>query len=108
MDSAARVPDTGSNSIERPLAHARVLCDGWTASTGRAIHLAAAESTGDTDRADGDPRAKVAAESMLHPHFTHAAPCVVRRDASLATPEQVADFIRWAFLYTPCRALAFR
>ena len=36
------------------------------------------------------------------------APCVIRRDPSLAAPDQIAEFIRWAFLYTPCRGLILR
>jgi hypothetical protein len=41
----------------------------------------------------------------LHVHFADPAPCPVRRDSALASPDAIADFIRWAFLYTPCRAL---
>ncbi len=90
--------------IDDAIGRVRAICDHWAGVTGRLISLAG-DRPGEPACAPIDPRASLAAESRFHPYFAVPAPCAITRGESLQTPAQIAEFIRWAFLYTPCRAL---
>jgi hypothetical protein len=92
-------------AMDAVLSRVRSVCDRWADGTGRAIELVSEESNGTT--AGTDPRESLLAQAEAHRHFAEPAAVAVPRDASLSANAQIAEFIRWAFLYTPCRALKF-
>ncbi len=85
-------------------------CARWTTGTGQQFALvgtsAAHGSDRSGDRAGMRPANAVALEGQLHPFFDVPPYFAVSGD-TFASPVDIGDFIRHAFLHTSCRALLF-
>jgi ribonucleoside-triphosphate reductase len=95
---------------EVALRHLRESCARWSVASGRLITLTDADATrphpGAGDRPPHAPRPAeaVALAGQLHPLYD-APPFFALSGESFASARNAADFIRHAFLHTPCRAL---
>ncbi len=97
-------------TAEAALDRLRQACARWTTGTGQLFVLTGADGARPGDRlsdlAGMRPPDAVALEGQLHPHYDVAPHFAVSGDA-FANPADIAEFVRHAFLHTPCRALRF-
>ncbi len=95
---------------ETVLHHLRESCARWSVATGRLVTLTDADATrrhpGAGDRAPHSlrPAEAVTREGQLHPLYD-APPFFTCSGESFASAHEAAEFVRHAFLHTPCRAL---
>ncbi len=107
VDSGDTDPADADRAIDAVLDRMRLVCARWAESTGRTIEFT------DTEPANGtgpsaDPRAELSFRAEFHDRFAEPAPVFIERGPELESPAQIAEFVHWAFLYTPCRALRIR
>lgn len=89
-------------ALDTTLARMRRLCDKWAAATDRRIRLSGGDEA--TDRI-GDVRDAFAAQVASHAHYSVPACCRIELAALDRQTDSLPEFVRWAFLYTPCRAI---
>jgi hypothetical protein len=113
-DAPWMAPGDALNVAEVALHHLRDSCVRWGVATGLQLKLTDADAVKPIGRARdrgasrhiSRPLDTLAIESRLHEFYDEPAIFTVSPE-SFSTAHEAADFIRRAFLHTPCRALRF-